>query len=500
MEAGDRVGDRYEVDRLVATGGMGAVYRGLDLETGQLVAIKTLRGVPSGEARRRFERETATLAALRHPGIVSYLAHGAAGDELYLVMEWLDGEDLGAELAARELAVGESVAVVAGVAAALGFAHALGVVHRDVKPSNVFLVDCRPDRAKLLDFGVARRAGLTALTATGMVVGTPLYMAPEQASGKKHVDARADVWALGAVLFRCLSGRPPFLGETPAEVIARIVGDPAPRVRELAPAVPRELDDLVARMLARDPARRPADGAAVAAALLGLEATSARRAALRPTPSPAATPPEPSLVGRAAEQEAIRQALDATDRQALLLFTGDPGIGKSRLLDHAAAEVLARGGVVFRGRAFEAEMIRPYGAWIDALRSRPLDGAEEAELGPLLPELGGAAEAGDRVRLFDAVVRHLARLAAEVGPVAVLLDDLQWLDEASLALLHFVVRALDRRRVLLVSAARPAELEDNRAAARVVRELRGWRSASTRASRRTGRCGCAARSRRSAGT
>ena len=369
MKPGDVLAGRFEIDRISASGGMGVVYRGFDRDAATLVAIKSVRSAAS-DAEHRFVREAEILAGLRHPGIVTYLGHGRADDELYLVMEWLEGEDLAAHLAVRDMSVGESIAVAAQIAAALAFLHARGLVHRDIKPSNVFLVDYRPDRVKLLDFGVARRAGIAGLTASGVLLGTPAYMAPEQARGRRDIDARADVYALGAVLFRCLAGRPPYEGDSLEQVIAQLLHDVPPRVRELVPSVPPALDALVARMLAKDPARRPADGAAVSAALLALDATSAASPAVASSVTPSVV--EPPLVGRAEERATIRRTLDECDRGTLLLFTGDPGIGKTRLLHECAGEVIARGGVVAFGRAFEGNWARTASAsgWSKTVRTR----------------------------------------------------------------------------------------------------------------------------------
>src|SRR5262249_11018590 len=152
-------------------------------------------------------REARILAELSHPRIVRYIAHGAVpSGEPYLAMEWLDGEDLGAPLSRCPLGPSRSVGVAVSVAQALGFAHARGVVHGDLKPSNIFLVDGRIDALKLLDFGVAWIDAASRMTRTGALMGTPGYMAPEQTRGVEGLDARADVFSLGCVLFECLTG------------------------------------------------------------------------------------------------------------------------------------------------------------------------------------------------------------------------------------------------------------------------------------------------------
>src|SRR5262249_29692448 len=260
---GDILDGRFELGRIAASGGMGVVFRGLDRQSGALVAVKTLRDT---EGVERFRREVQVLSTLRHPGIVAYLGHGLAGGELYLVMEWLEGEDLATRLSGADVSVAETLSVGVQIASALAAAHTQGIVHRDIKPSNVFLADFRLDRLKLLDYGIARQGGASTLTEMGTVLGTPAYMSPEQARGDRDIDARADVYALGALLFRCLTGNPPFEAEGREALLGAVLHRPAPRVSDFM-RVPRALDDLVARMLEKDPRRRPQDGNAVLAQL-----------------------------------------------------------------------------------------------------------------------------------------------------------------------------------------------------------------------------------------
>lgn len=262
------IADRFETERLAGSGGMGSVYRARDRVIGGPVAIKLLNPAPKHEWR--FEREAELLAQLSHPGIVRHIAHGRLDDgRLYLALEWLEGEDLEARLAGRGLTMREALILARRVAEALGAAHSLGIVHRDVKPSNVFLIDGDPTRSKLLDFGVARVLSASA-TRTGTALGTPAYMAPEQAKGERDLDARADVWSLGCVLFECLCGSPPFTGNHPMAILGKIVIARAPHVTELRPEVPPDLDDLVARMLSREREARPVSGNAAAVELAEL--------------------------------------------------------------------------------------------------------------------------------------------------------------------------------------------------------------------------------------
>lgn len=263
MNPGDVIANRFVIERLAGTGGMGAVYRARDRTSGAPVALKLL---PAGHSRdaARFIREALTLSELNHPGIVRYVAHGVtAKDELYLAMEWLDGEDLLGRLTSTGMTIAECVRLGLRVAQALSVVHARGIVHRDIKPTNLILPDGDIDRVRLLDFGIARFGRSKRMTVTGALIGTPGYMAPEQARAEAVIDARADVFALGCVLFECLTGRPAFSAESLLPLLAKILLEEVPPISELCVGVPDELEDLIARMLSKDPEKRPKDGAAV---------------------------------------------------------------------------------------------------------------------------------------------------------------------------------------------------------------------------------------------
>ncbi len=273
---GELIADRFEVERLAGEGGMATVYRTRDRETGETVAVKLLRG-DAGDHAERLMREARVLAQLGHPGIVRYVAHGTSGSgELYLAMEWLEGEDLSHRLERGPLSVDDTLTLARRAADALAAAHSRGLVHRDLKPSNLFLPGGRVEEAKVLDFGIVRLAQATIVaTATGSILGTPAYMAPEQARGEREVTARADIFSLGCVVSECLTGRQVFSGEHALAVLARILLEEAPRVREARPDVSEPLDDLVARMLSKDPAERPAGAQALLEELENLPAAAA---------------------------------------------------------------------------------------------------------------------------------------------------------------------------------------------------------------------------------
>jgi eukaryotic-like serine/threonine-protein kinase len=391
MESGTLLGGRFELEHQIGMGGMGKIFRARDRASGEAVAVKVI----SDERRfftERFGREIEVLAELSHPGIVRYTAHGETpSGELFLAMEWLDGEDLKSRLARAPLAASDAVLLATRVAEALGAAHARGIVHRDLKPSNLFLPGGHVEEVKVLDFGVAQREGRTQLTRTGMMIGTPGFMAPEQASSGSVVDARADVFALGCVLFQCLTGNPPFDGDSVAGILGKILFADAPRVRSRWSNVPDDLDTLVARMLSRQPALRPSDGAHLAAALAALQPL-ARGTGVTPrersAPSEATTSGERRFLavvllehtpeGDERAEEALRRVSKSHGGQLELLADGstvvvieaDGGMATD-LAAHAARCALALRAVaggrlmaIAMGRAYATDTL-PHGDAID---------------------------------------------------------------------------------------------------------------------------------------
>lgn len=264
LQPGSRFG-RYRVERKLGSGGMGAVYEALHVDLKKRVAIKALHPqvARDPEVRIRFLREGESAARIRHPNVVDIYDVGSEGDFSFLVMEYLEGHDLGAVLRqGRGMSSQEIARVLLPVSAALHAAHERGVVHRDIKPSNIFLAQGMFGETvpKLLDFGISKRLDEQGpdggLTLTGAVMGTPYYMSPEQAHGDRAVDARSDQYSLGVIAYQCATGQRPFVADSMYQVLHKIVeGDFRPP-RELNPSVSRSLERLILKSMANRPQDR----------------------------------------------------------------------------------------------------------------------------------------------------------------------------------------------------------------------------------------------------
>ena len=297
LSVGSILGGKLQLQRLAGAGGMGEVFEARYLDSGQRVAVKVLRALQADQLVR-FEREARLLGEFDHPNIVRYIEHAITPlGQPYLVMEWLDGEDLATRLRSRPLAMPEALAIGRDVAEAMAAAHARGIVHRDLKPGNVFLVRgaflARGEfsQSKVLDFGIAWLSDWTPVTQAGATPGTVGYMAPEQSRRGVEITPAADVFSLGCVLYEGLTGKPAF--DAPA-VDRR--PEPAPSLRDqLGTEVPAELAALVDQMLAREPGDRPRDGAAVGAALAAIRVEPGEPPR-RPTRAPSLTRSEQRLL------------------------------------------------------------------------------------------------------------------------------------------------------------------------------------------------------------
>jgi len=378
------------------------------------------------------------------------------------------------------------------VADALGYAHAHGVVHRDVKPENIMMSG---DHALVADFGIARAlsvVGEDRLTETGLSLGTPTYMSPEQAAGDDQVDCRSDLYSLGCVLYEMLAGQPPFTGANPQAILARHVLDPVPSIRTVRSNVPPGLEAAIRRALSKVPGDRFAIAADLIEALKRGSAgspveSSPRREATRPVPKAIAVPAAPrqaleapavALVGRAEEWNCLMQAWLAAQRgpPRCILVSGIAGIGKTRLVEEFVRWADQQGGAIATSRCYGTVGSLPYAPLADWLRSPRLRDALSdlpevwrAEIAGLLPEMGiqplstGARRdvphAEARRRLFEAMVQAIA---GAPQPVLLLLDDIQWADRDTLEWIAYFLRIEEPLSVIVLATLRLGEvpLED----------------------------------------
>ncbi|MBN9167488.1 MAG: hypothetical protein BGO98_30260 [Myxococcales bacterium 68-20] len=263
---GSTLGGTYRVEEALGRGGMGEVFSARHLRTGRRYAVKTILAGAGADAAalRRFEREATAASALGHPGIVQVHDFNVTSrGTFYLVMDLLEGETLATRLEKGPLAWPDAQRIALELCSALATAHAHGLIHRDIKPSNVFLArpSGSPERSVLVDFGLVKPLAEVgaSVTSTGAVLGTPMYMSPEQARGEA-LDVRSDLYSLGAVIFEAVTGAPPFLDRTLAGVYARLLNEPAPKASQVTKRrIPRGVDDVLARVLAKDRAQRYPD-------------------------------------------------------------------------------------------------------------------------------------------------------------------------------------------------------------------------------------------------
>ena len=390
--------DRYTILREIGHGGMAVVFLADDARHGRQVAVKVIRpDVLTALGPERFEREIAFAARLSHPHILPLFDSGLADGLVFFVMPFVNGESLAERLAReRPLPLEDAVKIGRDVAAALVYAHAQGVIHRDIKPENILL---EGGEARVADFGVARAvAGVSAeiITTSGLVVGTPSYMSPEQASGERNLDARSDLYALGCVLYEMLTGEPPFSGATAQAVMARQAFDTPTPVSVLRPGVPQPLGELVHRMLRKIPADRPSGASEVVRALEGSGT---------PAPAPATPARRRSwrglfALGGLLVGGLVVWGLTHTDRERL-----DP----NRI---AILPIRASSGTMDSTRSAEIT-----GALVSALNSSGFLSAVEVRPGPdvTLARAAGAAGAGRWITatVFEA---DSLRLTLEIGP------------------------------------------------------------------------------------
>ncbi len=472
---------RYVVGRFLGEGSSKRVYHARDLRLARDVAIALVKldGL-APEARSSLRREAERSGRLGdHPNIVSIYDVEVEGEVPYIVSEYVPAHSLAEVLdrAPRRRLEREAIlAVGAEVSAALAHAHTRGIVHRALKPKRIWLAE----RGILVgDFGLTTGTVQSRFTEEGRELGAVHYTAPEQLVGKS-VDGRADLYALGALLYELACGMPPFRGPGVEAVIAQHLEREPPAPSEIRRELPPELDSLVLKLLAKDPAKRPSSAATVRAALLAL---ANARAPLRHVPGSAPVSSgtteealellDHAFVGRHQELERLKTAFAQASAGAgrVMLVAGQAGIGKTRLADELAAHAKAQNSYVLWGRCHETGGAPAYWPWIQVARAYARSSG--------LPTADGANPAEEpqtsRAQLFESFAK-LLRTAAEERPVLVLLDDLHRADKSSLLVLTEVARRLTDTRLLVLGSYREDEVDDQHPLTEMLTELEGVRS------------------------
>jgi len=493
---------RYAILKKLGEGGKGVVYKARDTVLNRVVAIKMLKSASSSdEGYSRFIREAQAVAKLNHPNIVSIYDIGKENEKQFFVIEFVDGMSLRGLVETYpegKCDVQTVLRTAIDVCGALQFAHSHGVLHRDVKPENILIT--QEGVAKLMDFGLAKMLGEPGVTKEGVIVGTVAYVAPENALGK-GADQRSDLYSLGAVLYETVTGKPPFAGEDPVKIIFGHIHDyPVSPIR-LNPKVPQALSDCVMKLLEKEPSRRYQSAAELLQALRSVAEDFLREAYLPahkpvvvPSPRPVAVK-EVQLIDRVEELGLLRGAVDkaVSGEGGVFFLCGEAGIGKTRLARELGAYARLRGMHVLYGRCpalFRMDGVPPYVLWKEVIKdymetSTPEQlyraiGFYPAEVSVLVPELKqklgvfpqsfSIGPGQERDRLLEAVLQFVTNISKE-APLLVVLDDLQWTDQSSLLLMHYMARGIYNRPLLLFGAYRDTEVDEQHPLTPVTTEL-----------------------------
>ncbi len=493
---------RYEVRRFLGEGGRKRVYQAYDRALDREVAVATVKteDLDAG-GLERVRREAQAMGRLGdHPHIVTVYDIGEEDGRPFIVSQYMPGgsvDDLLAAATDRRLPIADALRIGDELCQALEHAHSRGIIHRDIKPANVWLTE--DGSTRLGDFGLATAADRSRLTTEGMVVGTVAYMAPEQALGW-DIDARADLYAVGALLYECLTGRPPFVGTDAVAVISQQLN-----AVPMAPLwhnadVPKPLGALVMELLAKTPEERPAHAGHVRQRLLEIAAAPPPPVA-EASGASASAPGRHSngldrtgrLVGRAEELASLKAGVEETLqlRGRLFLVVGEPGMGKTRLVEEAAVYARLRSFQVLVGHCYETESSLPYLPFVEAIRSyvssQPPETLREelgggasdvaklvSEIRSRLPEVP-AAPAHDaeeeRYRLFESISTFLVN-ASRTHPILLILDDLHVADVPTLRLLQHLTRHLADSRLLVFGTYEESGLQGSHPLAQILVELR----------------------------
>jgi Cdc6-like AAA superfamily ATPase len=471
-------GGRYAVRRFLGEGGRKRVYLAHDerLDRDVAIAIVKTEGLDE-QGRARVRREAQAMGRLGdHPNIVTIHDVGDDDGQPYIVSQYMSGGAVdGLDL---PLSAARTIEIAKDVCAGLAHAHKNGILHRDLKPGNVWL--SADGTAEIGDFGLAVALEQSRLTMHGMLVGTVAYMPPEQALGS-DVNERADLYSLGCMLYEMVTGRPPFVSDNPSAVISQHINTPPVAPSWHAESCPLALEELVLRLLAKDPTERPASAGEALAALERID--PAGKAATHSDSNVLDRLTLGVFVGREKELERLRTTFDnaVSGHGGLVMLVGEPGIGKTRTTQELETYAKMRGAQVLWGRTHESAGAPPYWPWIQAGNQYALAHQDDLptvigpqmtqeainELTRIFPWLTQGANVGKpeevsdpevaQFRLFDAYAQYLKAIAHE-APLVIALDDLHWADKPTLLLLQHVARELSRTRILIVGNYRDTDI------------------------------------------
>ena len=485
---------RYEVKRFLGEGGKKKVYLAHDTTLDRDVAFALIKTEGMDEvSRTRVSREAQAMGRLGdHPNILPIYDFGDEEGQPYMVLPLMptDVEGLIEGVQDHKVPLKRTIEIAQGVCRGLEFAHSKGIVHRDLKPGNVLLTE--DGTANICDFGLAVAADRSRITTEGMMVGTVSYMPPEQAMGGV-VEARSDLYSLGAMLYEMVTGRPPFIGDESVAIITQHLNTPPVAPTWHNPDCPPGLEVLILRLLEKDPSDRFASAADVRKVIEGIDLTE-----VVPVPTDIAQPTQnpmyrTTFVGRDQELRQLQQAWDGalSGQGGLQMVVGEPGIGKTSLWEQLSTYVSVRGGRALVGHSYEeGSLSLPYLSFIEAIRSYVQTREPEA----LRSELGSGAEPvarivseirdkvevefktpGDpeeeRYRLLQGVTTFLTN-AANVQPLLLVLEDLHDADKGSLDLLVHLARNLQGARLLVVGTYRDVEVDRAHPLSGVLADLR----------------------------
>jgi ABC-type transport system substrate-binding protein len=509
---GQTLAGRYEIRSELGRGGMGIVYLAQDPVLEREVAIKLIPpNLINEETEERLQREAKLVAGMDHPAIIPVFDLGLHEGHMFFVMPVVHGTNLGVLIRAGAVGLGDMLEVGIQVGEALDYSHSRGVLHRDIKPENIMVPRERrgPLHVRVMDFGLARADVHSRITHSGALVGTVTYLSPEQVTGGE-VDHRSDIYSLGAVLYECLAGKPPFMGQAHS-ILHQIVYEEPPPLPSLATAVDPELEDLVLRCQAKDPAARPQRAREIVEILTQYRDTlneqDLRTTLFLPGLTTRAAPPdEVPLVGRKKELEALAGRLDRADggECQFVLVGGSEGIGKGRLLEEFEKQVDTNTHRVLHGRFVEQDPGFPFYGFCELIQG--YFRAKEAESGssgipdfsdlapdlmatfpmlseiPFLRRLGEGSDtaappdiqkAENRMVVFELLARTLARIGS-ARPLVLLLEDLHQ-SGVSLEALQYVVLRLGPTATLFVGTYQPEAVDRNHPLSRLIEGFKGDR-------------------------